>query len=181
MATSSPDFMSVVLATTYTTSDVRERLALLRRFLEDTFFAGAATPTVERLEEFLDTANAGAETRSVLARWLGAWAGALARETLYERLRSIERDVSALPVLGIIMPVRLREDEMARLGAWAREHVDPRVLVDSLADPAAVGGCRLIWNGRERDFSLSYFVEKHREELVDAVLEVFTHTTGGKT
>ncbi len=161
------------MATTFTTNDARDRLALMRRFLEDAFFASGATPTLERLEEFFDAEGTGVETRSALRAWLSAWAGALSRESLYSVLRALESDVSALPVFGIRAPVRLSEEEVARLGAWVREYVDSRALIDSHADPAAIGGCRLLWQGRERDFSLGYFVEKHRDEIVEDIGAVF--------
>ncbi|MDP3735735.1 MAG: hypothetical protein Q8R39_04935 [bacterium] len=167
------DFTAIIISTTYTVSDVHERIALMRRFLEEAFFAGGATPTRERLEEFLDVADAEAETRSALRSWLDAWAGALSRESLYSTLRAVESDVSALPVLGIITPVRLPDEETVRLGAWVREYVDARALIDFHTDPAAVGGCRLIWGGREREFSFGYFVEKHRDEIVEEIGAVF--------
>lgn len=168
------DLTPIIIATTYTTSEARERLALLRRFLEDVFFGSShVTPTAERLAEFLDAEGVAMSTQRVLTTWLKTLSGALSRESLYDVLLSIERSVSALPVLGVISPVALSERETAHLGVWAREHVRERVLIDFRVDPAAVGGCRLLWDAHSRDFSLGYFVEKHRDEIVEDIRAVF--------
>ncbi len=174
-----PDLVSVVLDTSYTTSEVAERLALMRRFLEDAYFSADTTPTAERLEEFLDGEGVSdSASRSALAAWLSAWAGALSRRELYRTLEAVEHGLAALPVLDITVPVRLAQEEIGRLGAWVRKYVDRHALLALRTDPEAVGGCRLAWHGAERDFSLRYFLEKHRSEVVEEVRQAFAQKTG---
>ena len=54
----------------------------------------------------------------------------------------------------ITLAVTLPKKEIQRLGRWFRENVNPRVVLEVRLDPNLVGGCQIIWQGFEGDFSL---------------------------
>jgi len=58
------------------------------------------------------------------------------------------------PDITITLAVSLPEKEVRRLGRWFRQNIDPQILLDLRRDPKIIGGCQLIWQGFEGDFSL---------------------------
>jgi len=54
----------------------------------------------------------------------------------------------------ITLAVTLPKEEIQRLGRWFRQNVDPRIVLEVRLDPNIVGGCQIIWQGFEGDFSL---------------------------
>ncbi len=60
-----------------------------------------------------------------------------------------------LPKKAVVtLAVSLPKEEIQRLGQWFRRNVHPKVLLDFRQDPKIIGGCRIIWQGFEGDFSL---------------------------
>lgn len=62
--------------------------------------------------------------------------------------------IDKLPMATVTLAVSLPKEEVARLGRWFRRNIDPQVLLDLRQDPKIIGGCQIIWQGFEGDFSL---------------------------
>lgn len=62
--------------------------------------------------------------------------------------------IEKLPLVFITLAVSLPKEEIKRLGQWFRRNVHPQVLLDIRQDPKIIGGCQIIWQGFEGDFSL---------------------------
>ena len=58
-----------------------------------------------------------------------------------------------LPVV-ITLAVALPKEEVRRLSQWLRQNIDPQVTLDLRRDTKIIGGCQIIWQGVEGDFSL---------------------------
>ncbi len=54
----------------------------------------------------------------------------------------------------ITLAVTLPKKEIQRLKQWFRQNVDPQILLDLRQNAEIVGGCQIIWQGFEGDFSL---------------------------
>lgn len=62
--------------------------------------------------------------------------------------------IEKLPLVIITLAVSLTKEEIRRLGQWFRQNIDPQILLDLRRDAKILGGCQLIWQGMEGDFSL---------------------------
>jgi hypothetical protein len=71
-----------------------------------------------------------------------------------KEVESISKKIESLPVIIITLATALPKEEIKRLGRWFRRNVHPQVLLDIHQDDKIIGGCRIIWRGREGDFSL---------------------------
>jgi len=54
----------------------------------------------------------------------------------------------------ITLAVSLPKEEVRRLKQWFRQNVDPQARLEIRQDKEMIGGCRIIWQGVEGDFSL---------------------------
>jgi hypothetical protein len=163
--------LQIVLSNTYTADDAYRRISLAKQFIEQTFFS--ATPSTEdwrlSLEKFLVAYGGQPALRAALAAWGEQWFKSFERENINEKFAALERAIDELSDLTIIVPTALPPAEVSRLGQWARENVDPEVLVALRTDPEAVGGCIIIWQGLYIDMSMRYFFTKHRDALIELV------------
>lgn len=62
--------------------------------------------------------------------------------------------ISQLPTAVVTLAVSLPKEEVSRLGQWFRQNIGPKILLDLRQDKKIVGGCQVIWQGLEGDFSL---------------------------
>jgi len=62
--------------------------------------------------------------------------------------------IEKLPVVILTLAIFPTKDETQQLERWFRRNVDPQILLDIRQDPKIIGGCRIIWQGFEDDFSL---------------------------
>jgi len=73
---------------------------------------------------------------------------------------SLVAAVEKLPLATITLAISLPKEEIPQLGQWFRREVDPQVLLEIKKDPQIIGGCQIIWQGFEGDFSLRRKFEK---------------------
>lgn len=62
--------------------------------------------------------------------------------------------IEKLPVVVITLATTLPKEDARRLKQWFRQNVDPQILLEIREDPKIIGGCQIIWQGVEGDFSL---------------------------
>ncbi len=68
--------------------------------------------------------------------------------------------IEKLPKVIITLAILLTKEEVRRLGQWFRRNVDPQILLEIRQDHKIIGGCQIIWQGFEGDFSLRRKFEK---------------------
>jgi len=155
--------INILLARTYTSDQLVERLGLLRDHYGAVLFKGASPVA---FEEMLSP-ETDAYTRGVLRELIKAFARAeITDSQLYQAIPEIEWEVSRLPTTTVYVPVRFPPEELERLGQWFRTHVQPNILLTVRVDARVAGGCAVVWNNHYHDFSLRYYMRKHRAEIV---------------
>lgn len=163
--------VSIMLADTYTTDDVVERIALLRRYYGVKLFAGGSQTTLRE--------SVGAEcdefTVGVLENWETKFAAAgIQQLVVYEALDAIEEDLSGMPSVSLYVPIRFTHEHIERFCRWFRQSVQPNILLSLRVDPRVGGGCGVIWNDVYHDLSLKYHIHEKRAEVVE-MFNRYTH------
>ena len=102
---------------------------------------------------------------------LEQWVDTFTKESIqplvvFEALDSVQEDITGLPAVTLYVPVRFTPEQTEKFGMWFRENVQPNILLSMHIDPRATGGCSFIWNNVFYDFSLRYFMDKQREDIV---------------
>jgi F0F1-type ATP synthase delta subunit len=161
--------ITIILKNTYTTDDLLDRLGLMRRYYEALLFKKQKDENKKNLSvsEFFE-GEREVFTVQILEEWFNSFEKSkIAPLVVYEALDSIEEDISGLPTVSLYVPIRFSEEHISRFGEWFRKNVQPNVLLSVRVDSRVTGGCGVVWNDAYHDFSLRYYLHKHRKELLD--------------
>ncbi|KKS46225.1 MAG: hypothetical protein UY07_C0014G0010 [Parcubacteria group bacterium GW2011_GWA1_47_8] len=165
-----PTLLDVILKNTYIKSDLFRRVGLLKESLEHTFFSGHPHDASQDLfREFLrEKGVEGSEDANMILEW-GDIAGGFTDGNIHERLANLDAEIKEIPTIIVYIPMLFGAQEYKRLGAWFREQVSPRMVLDIKIDPSVAGGCAFVWKGIYHDFSFKNFMSKHEAELKEAI------------
>jgi hypothetical protein len=164
--------VSIMLEDTFTTDDVVERIALLRRYYGIKLFAGGGDVTIA---EVIRTDGEEEHTVRVLEHWEQKFAQAGIPElVVYEALDAIEEDLSGMPSVTLYVPIHFAHEHIERFCRWFRQSVQPNILLSLRVDPRVGGGCGVIWNDVYHDLSLKYRIHQKRTEVVE-MFNRYTH------
>lgn len=163
--------ISTMLRNTYTTDDLIERLGLMRKYYNIRIFAkGEDAVLRDVLQNECDE-----RTMTVLENWNSTFIEeSIQPLVVFEALDAVQEDVSGLPSVTLYLPVRFTPEHIEKFGIWFRENIQPNILLSLHIDPRATGGCSFIWNNVYYDFSLRYYMDKQREDIV-ASFNKYTH------
>jgi len=151
-----------ILLNTFTKSDFYRGLGVAREYLERIFYnTDDSDDNVKAEQVVLYAQNSGDGASADLIRgWGGEVFSTFTRDNLYSRLDELKESAEKLPELTLYVPVDLDAEGVTLIGSWCRKNIDTSLLLNIIVDPSAIGGCKFVWNGAYRDFSLGYFLEK---------------------
>jgi hypothetical protein len=158
--------ISTILENTYTTDDLIERLGLMRLYYGKKIFSKGATLAIDDVlagecEEY---------TLDALRQWeKGFEAQSIQPIVIYETLDTVKEEVAGMPAVVLYVPVRFTGEHVVKFGTWFRTHVQPNILLTLRVDPRAAGGCSLIWKNTYYNFSMHYYIQRNRDEIVSMV------------
>jgi hypothetical protein len=158
--------VTLLIKNTYRRSDIAYQISLAREFLEYVFFIKHDTSVSDTaVEDFLvQSQKTVAET--VMLRMLPReFFGSFTQATFYETLEQLVEEVRTLKTISLTVPVVFAHSDIEAIGVWARSAIDARLLIDIDVDPTLAVGCRVGWNNRLHDFSLSYLLARRRDAL----------------
>lgn len=163
--------ISTMLTNTYTTDDLTDRIALMRRFYSVRLFTGGEHATLEStLSDACDT-----YTLTCLSEWHRAFEAAhISPLVVYEALDEVEESIVGLSAVTLYVPVRFGHEQVVRFGTWFRENVMPSLLLTTRVDPRMVGGCGVVWKDVFHDLSLRYYMNRSRSAII-ALCDTYTH------
>lgn len=150
----------------YSRSELLYQIGLLKSFCEFVFFTKQKEQvTRDLIEPFGEAQNATVEEVAFLKRLPTEFFKYFEKESFYDLLEALSLGVEELQTLGLEVPVSFTRKDLATLGEWARENIDPHILLTVKVNTALSVGCRFTWGGMYHDFSLMHYFERHREAL----------------
>lgn len=162
-----------MLKNTYTTDDLVERIALMRKYYAQHLFSGGEHLTLANVVQ----AECEAATFAALEEWQQAFKKeAISPLVVYEALDAIEEDLAGVPAVTLYVPIKFSPEHVERFGKWFRDNVQPNILLTLRTDPRAAGGCAFIWKSTYYDHSLRYFIQQNRAAIVKT-FNKYTHAT----
>ncbi len=151
---------------TYTKDNFHRKVLLLEEFFEKYFFQEHEEGSIkEHLKHFLFDQNTGEYLRNSLLSLSDDFFAQFRRDTFRSILDSLKEEERTLPYLKIYVATLLPPVEVEKLGVWCRENVAPNIFLDLEVDSKVVGGCAFVWNGVYHDYSLAYYINKHKKEI----------------
>jgi hypothetical protein len=160
--------LDTILTNTYTRPDLVRRVALVRQFLEHSFFS--LSPKTD-IAQFYAHNPVDPEDLKAIAAWGPSIVSAFTRDTLYDRLRRILALAEKLPILTIYIAHAPTHEDLLELGIWFRRNLSSRVILDVRTNDKLVSGCAYIWKGVYHEFALHYFLSKKRDEIAQMIAQ----------
>jgi F0F1-type ATP synthase delta subunit len=152
-----------MLQNTYTTDDLVERLGLMRKFYNKRLFTENENVTLQEVVE----SDCDEHTLNALEYWVTTFSKENIQPlVIFEALDTVQEDLGGVPSVLLYVPVRFTHEQIEGFGKWFRENVQPNILLSIRIDPRSTGGCSFVWGNRYYDFSLKYFIDKQRENIV---------------
>lgn len=150
------NLIGIFLNQTYTVSDIKRRLILLKVFIYSKFFGSSFNekeydPTdlkwLQSLgEEFLK--NFQAKNASLT-------------------LSKLEAEFKKLKVLTVYVPFEIPDTEANQLGQWLRQTIGETMMFEVRIDPDLIGGAAFSWKGVYKDYSLRQTISERRSEILE--------------
>ena len=88
------------------------------------------------------------------------------RDNLHQQLDEIAQVTDQVPRIKLYVPVLFDQTQLREIGTWVRNEIGEHTLLQLSVDAASVGGATVIWNGVRHEFSLAYFLQQHRQEVI---------------
>lgn len=159
----------IFISNTFTKSQVSHRLALLKHFLEYSFFSSQENITLKRIEDYLEEKKEPKEVIVSFLQWGEDFYGNFNDSNLYNLISQIEEEIKKFPVIYLYVPVNLNSGNVERIGKWLRQNVEKNILMEIKIDFMTAGGCGFVWNNTYYDFSFSYFLDKKKEDFIEVL------------
>lgn len=143
------DLITTFFSTTYTLSQARVRLRLLRDYLMNYFFKN----------------DKSAPKDPWLAQLGDDFYNEFSANNTYQKLQKIERAIAATDPLVLSVAFAMPDWEVDKLGLWFRQNVGGLVLYDIRFDPNLIAGCSLSWHGVFKDYSLRALINQQKDKI----------------
>jgi len=156
--------ISIMLENTYTTDDLVERIGLMRKYYSERLFVEGSMVSLSNVLK----SECQPHTLEALTIWERAFTESEIQPLIvYEALDTVQEELSTMPSVTLYVPVRFSQEQVAGIGQWFRDNVQPNILLSLRIDPRATGGCGFIWKNRYYNFSLHYFMQARREKMIE--------------
>lgn len=150
------NLINTFLNQTYTTSDIKRRLLLLKNYIYSKFFGSSFTSSDYDAGDIKWLQGLGEQffkdftsTNSTLT------------------LAKLEVELKKIRVLTVYVPFEMPDEEVRILGGWLRKNIDPGIIFETRIDPDLIGGTALSWKGIYKDYSLRQTLSEKRNEVLE--------------
>lgn len=151
------DILNTILETTYSLTQLKHRVRLLKSYLEKAIFSAQAK------EENANQAD---------LNWLNSlpdnFFKNFNKDNIYQIFQILEPQIAKLPVLIIYLAFEADDQVLSQLGPMVRKtQQNPHLLIDVKVDPDILAGCALSWKGMYKDYSLRAKIEEKKSEIME--------------
>ncbi len=170
------DLLYMLLDKTFTSADFHRRLTLLRSYLDSTLFSEGKE---QNLKTFFTAKNIPVDDQKSLSELPPSFFSSFTRANAYHLLSKVENLFKTIPVITVYLPFDPMGDMTQKAGAWFRTYMHQLVVLDIHLATSFVGGAGFAYKGSLYDFSLSYYLRKHKSDI-SQILEKYGDGHGGK-
>lgn len=151
------DTLAIILKDTYSLSQLKHRMRILKANLLKTFFGG----------ENNQASNLTAQDLSWLQSLPENFYKKFTKDNVYQILTDLDKTASSLPTLTMYLTFEPDETALSQIGSTARKTFSLPLLLDIKLDPNLIAGVALVWKGVYRDYSLRAKIEGRKAEIID--------------
>lgn len=150
------DILTTILKDTYTLTQLKHRLNILKFYLLNSFFGGQAQESWSPPD----------------LNWLKSLPTPIYqqfnKDNVYQIFTDLESKINQFQPLIIYLTFEPDDAAMAQIGAFARKTFKDLLLLDTKFDPNLIAGAALVWKGVYKDYSLRAKIEESKLEMLDS-------------
>lgn len=148
------DTLAIILKDTYSLTQLKHRLRILKASLEKNFFGGPGENLTAWDLNWLESLPAN-------------FYQGFNKNNVYEIFSSLDKASAQLPILTLYLTFEYNNTTSAQIGSYARTAFNlPLLLLDIKLDPLLIGGTALVWKGSYKDYSLRKMIEDRKSEIL---------------
>lgn len=149
------DLLNFLLKDSFTLSQLKNRLRILRSALSVKFYGGSQLekPPLEESswlnslpESFLQSFN---------------------KDNLSEIIEGLETQINKLEVLTIFLPFDTTDEGLTQIGIYTRNTFGKVLLLDIKYNPLLIAGCAMSWKGIYKDYSLHSKIQERKQTIIE--------------
>lgn len=147
------DTLAIILKDTYSLSQLKHRLRILKSSLLKAFFGGA-------------NLSFSPEQLSWLKSLPTDFYHKFTKDNVYQIFTEMEKEISKLKTLTMYLTFEPDSAALYEIGAYIRTNFGPGFLLDIKLDPALIAGTALVWKGVYKDYSLRAKLQARKTETL---------------
>lgn len=147
------DNLATILKDTYSLSQLKHRLRILKNSLLKTFFGSSEVKLNPEDQSWLKTLSPTFYQK-------------FTKDNVYETLSGLDKTASSLSTLTLYLSFEPDNITTSQIGSFARKTLNsPALLLDIKLDPRLIAGTALSWKGVYKDYSLRAQLAVKKQEL----------------
>lgn len=151
------DILNTILSDTYTLTQLKHRLRILKNYLLKNFFGG-------------DMKLAEAATADL--NWLKSldhtFYQNFHQDNVYDIFTNLEAEIKKISPLTIYLTFEPDSSTCASIGMFARKRFNSSLILDIKYDPSLIAGAALVWKGVYKDYSLRAKIAEKKTEILQS-------------
>ncbi|MCR4305577.1 MAG: F0F1 ATP synthase subunit delta [Candidatus Daviesbacteria bacterium] len=169
------DILAAILKDTYSLTQYKHRVMILKAHLVQSFFGGGPTlhlpgegqvTASTHLEGVASEVNLGGQDTAWLNSLPESFYKQFTKDNVYDIFSNLEKQSNTLQVLTLYLTFEPDDATLNQIGTRARTAFGfPALVLDIKLNPNLIAGTTLSWKGRMRDYSLKAKLEEKRQEL----------------
>lgn len=151
------DILNTILQNTYTQTQLKHRVRLLKSYIEKTLFTTDGNLKDASLADI---------------NWLRSLPDAFYknfnRENIYQKFSEIEPEIEKLSALTLYLSFEPNDEAISYIGELVRKtFANAGLLIDIKIDPLLIAGCALSFKGVYKDYSLRAKIEEKKAQIME--------------
>lgn len=148
------DILDTILTNTYTMTDLRHRIRILKAYLKNLLFGQAKS--LELPPE--DVAWLNALSKDFISQF--------SKDNLYSKFSELEKKLSSLSPLVVYLSFEPGREQIDAIGGWIKKNLTTSPLIEIKIDPGLLGGVALVNKGVYKDYSLRARIQQNGETIL---------------
>lgn len=149
------DILPIILNETYTQTQLKRRLRLLKAYIDSRLFS-SGQKLVEQDSYWISSLGESFYQN-------------FTKENFHNLFEKIEKQIDALNLLIVYLPIELPDKEIPMLGKKVRLMFNQVSLIEIKLDPTLIAGCALIFGGLYKDYSIRSKIQEKRMEILSTL------------
>lgn len=156
------DILNTILQDTFSLTQLKHRLRLLKTNLLKTFFG---SDNQSNLPPGQTDLSLSAEELNWLKKLPEDFYKKFNKDNVYKIFSDIDERITKLPTLTMYLTFEPDDTILSQIGTYARTSFGPTLLLDIKTDPNLVAGTALVWKGIRKDYSLHAKIVEKQDEI----------------